>query len=123
MTKAEVQLESDKLLFTSPLPKLFAENRMPTYKKDKYFAQLPTEVPRIIVLHGTMDPKTHYNAAVKHAEKLAIVGDVTFIDITDAPHFIAFNAPTCFKSYVGKFIKDEAINQLSCIDENVLINF
>jgi pimeloyl-ACP methyl ester carboxylesterase len=123
MTKADVELESNNLIFTSALPKLFAENRMPTYKKDKYFAQLPTEVPRIIVLHGTMDPKTHYNAAVKHAEKLARVGDVTFIDITDAPHFIAFNAPSCFKTYVDKFIKGGVINQLTCKDENVLINF
>lgn len=41
MTKLQVAEESKSLLFSSPLPALMAENSMPTYAKDNYYAKVP----------------------------------------------------------------------------------
>jgi len=123
ITKADVAKEAEKLLFTSPLPSLIAENSMPTYKKDNFYSKLPNSLPKTMILHGTLDPKTHHDAAKKYASKLAEAGKVSFIDVIDSPHFVAMNAPICFKIYVNKFIKGGSIKQQTCRDENVLVKF
>jgi len=122
-TKTEVIKEAENLLFTSPLPQLIAENSMPTYDKDIHYAKLPTKLPKTLILHGTLDPKTHYSAAKKHARELAYAGQVSFIDIIDSPHFVALNAPTCFKKSIKEFIHGELIKHRSCLDKNTLVKF
>ena len=123
MTKVDVNKESLGLLFTSPLPGLIAGNRMPTYEKDAFYAKLPKKLPKTMILHGTLDPKTHYEGAQKHAEKLSIRGNVSLISITDAPHFVALNAPACFKKHIAKFIAGEPVEKTDCQDERALVKF
>lgn len=123
MSKADVAKEAEKLLFTSPLPTLIAENSMPTYSKDSFYATLPSKLPKVMILHGTLDPKTHYDAAKEYAHKLAKVGQISFIDVIDSPHFVALNAPTCFKTYAGKFINASKVQHELCRDENVLVKY
>ena len=123
ITKVDLAKEAEQFLFTSPLPSLIAENSMPTYNQDTFYSKLPFNLPKTLILHGTLDPKTHHDAAKNHATKLAEAGKVKFINIIDAPHFVAMNAPVCFKTYVDKFIKGESIKQYNCHDKNVQVKF
>jgi pimeloyl-ACP methyl ester carboxylesterase len=115
LKKNEVIAQSDTLLFASPLAGLLAENSMPTYKKDNYYNGIPKQMPPTLILHGTLDPKTHITGAIRHYEKLPKENSITFLKIKDAPHFIALFAPNSFKSLASKFINGEKI-------ENNLIN-
>jgi hypothetical protein len=111
MTKVDVNKESLGLLFTTLLPSLIAGNSMPTYEKNAFYAKLPKKLPKTIILHGTLDPNTHYKGAQKHAEILSKRGKVSLISITDEPHFVALNAPPCFKKHVAKFISSEFLKK------------
>ena len=123
LTKAMIKKEAESLLFTSTLADHLANNSMPSYEKDKFYNKLPSKLPKIMILHGTLDSKTHFTAARNHATELAQRGELTFIDIIDAPHFIAFNAPTCFKQFASNFINDKEMSALACKDDNVLIPY
>jgi pimeloyl-ACP methyl ester carboxylesterase len=115
LKKNEVIAESEALLFSSPLAGLLAENSMPTYPKDNYFKGIPKQMPPTLILHGTLDPKTHINGAIRHYKKLPKENSLNFSKIKDAPHFIALFAPNSFKTLASKFINGEKI-------ENDLIN-
>ncbi len=122
MKKSEVASESEKLLFTSPLPGLIAENSMPSYARDIYFAKTPDKLPPTLVLHGTLDAKTHLSGATRHVEALSKNNaPVTYIQVKDAPHFIALFAPEGFASVVSKFIKGRKLNDKVVLDENTLL--
>ena len=123
ITKVDLAKETKNFLFTSPLPNLMAENRMPTYDHDIFYSKLPVNLPKTLILHGTLDSKTHYDAAKNHATKLAKADKLKFVNIIDAPHFIALNAPSCFKTYVDIFIDGGFIKKLNCQDKNVLVEF
>ncbi|WP_272149865.1 alpha/beta fold hydrolase [Tenacibaculum aiptasiae] len=119
--KSDVTKESKGLLFTSPLPKLIAENSMPTYQRDNYFAKVPKNMPPTLIIHGTLDPKTHYNGALRHYKKMAKNNDIKFIGVKDAPHFIALFAPTAFTSTVISFMNGQKLTNKTIIDKNTLI--
>lgn len=121
MKKSEVTRQSEKLLFTSPLPNLIAENSMPTYQKDIYFGKTPEKMPPTLIVHGTLDPKTHISGAVRHFEQLSKNNPVTFITIKDAPHFIALFAPDSFASVVSKFMKGKSLKNKMISDKNTLL--
>jgi pimeloyl-ACP methyl ester carboxylesterase len=123
MIKVDVNKESLGLLFTSPLSGLLAGNRMPTYEKDVFYATLPKKRPKTMILHGTLDPKTHYKGTQKHPEKLSRRDKVSLISITDASHFVALNAPACFKKHIAKFIAGESVEITDCQDEQGLVKF
>lgn len=123
ISKADIQKEESALLFTSVVPQLSAENSMPTYAKDEYFATLPKTLPKTMILHGTMDPKTHYLGAKKYAEALADKGNISFVNITDGVHWVARNAPTCFKQNVSLFLSDKLPKLSTCNDQNTAVNF
>jgi len=119
--KSQVKIESKDLLFTSPLPNLIAENSMPTYQRDVYFAKTPKKIPPTLIIHGTLDPKTHHSGALRHFEKLSKNNQVTFISIKDAPHFIALFAPDSFASEVSKFMKGQPIKSKTITDKDTLL--
>jgi Predicted hydrolases or acyltransferases (alpha/beta hydrolase superfamily) len=121
MKKEEVIEESKTLLFTSPLPKLIAENAMPTYSRDIYFAGVPDKIPPTLVIHGTLDPKTHLNGAIQHVEKLSTTNKINFVEVQDAPHFIALFAPDAFAEAVNLFINGEPLPK-RLHDKNVSLN-
>ncbi|NER13514.1 alpha/beta fold hydrolase [Leptobacterium flavescens] len=122
LKKSEVATASKELLFTSPLPGLLAENSMPTYKKDAYFAATPDKMPPTLILHGTLDPKTHLSGATRHFEELTKNNNaITYIRIQDAPHFIALFAPDSFASIASKFIKGKKLENKVVRDSNTLL--
>ena len=105
LTKEEVERESEQLLFASPLPQLLAGNSMPVYQRDPYFGKIPAKMPRTLVVHGTLDPKTHLNGAWKHVELLSKDNPVDLVKVKDAPHFVALFAPDAFKVSVTTFLQ------------------
>ena len=105
LTKEEVERESEQLLFASPLPQLLAGNSMPIYQRDPYFGKNPAKMPRTLVIHGTLDPKTHLDGALKHVELLSKDNPIDLVKVKDAPHFVALFAPDAFKVSVTAFVE------------------
>lgn len=120
LKKEEVVEESKNLLFKSSLPGLLAGNSMPTYKKDRYFGKIPNKFPKMLVIHGTLDPKTHVIGADRHVEKLRKKGNVTYVKVKDAPHFISLFAPNAFSKEVTKFMRGKKQGKL-VIDHKSLL--
>lgn len=121
MKKSEVITESENLLFTSPLPYLIAENSMPTYQRDEYFAKKPTKMPPTLIVHGTLDPKTHITGALRNFKELSKNNKVSFVSVKDAPHFIALFAPDSFASVVLEFMKGQPLKNKTIRDESTLL--
>ncbi|GAA6150886.1 alpha/beta fold hydrolase [Pseudoteredinibacter isoporae] len=124
--KSDIAQEETELSFSSPLPMLMAEVTLPRYTRDHYFAQLPKKMPRTLVLHGDMDPKTHYKGAQKHVQKLKHLNKQSTIELvtmSDAPHFVALNAPNCFKEYSLAFVNNAELKGSRCVDQTSRIHF
>lgn len=104
LTVAALQQENEQLLFTSGLPELMAAPALPLYGRDKYFSKLPAQLPPMLVVQGTLDPKTHYDGALSHVAALRSVGHVEMVSITNAPHFILWTAPACLEQAARAFV-------------------
>lgn len=111
LTTADVDREEATLLMTSPLPRILLGGGLPTYFQDRYFGQLPASLPPVLVLQGTLDPKTPYAGAQAQVAALrqasagrAGASKVTLATIGQAPHFILWAAPACFERSVQRFI-------------------
>ncbi len=122
LKKGEVVEESKGLIFTSPLPKLIAENTMPTYEHDSYFAGVPKKMPPTLIIHGSLDSKTHWEGAKRHIEKLSDKGSIEFVTVRNAPHFIALFAPDAFKEAVIGFLEGKSIAGNEVEDNNVALD-
>lgn len=103
LTKDDVEAEARGALFTSPLPGLLVGASAPLYDRDAYYGLSPKVLPRILVIHGTLDPNTPYKGAVAHAAKLAEAGEVTFATVVSGAHVLPFAAPECFVQIVSAF--------------------
>jgi len=120
MTKAEVLVESENLLFKSPLPNLIAENSMPTYTKDEHFGKTPQHIPPTLIIHGTLDSKTHIKGATRHYKRLAQNSNsISFIRVKNAPHFIALFAPSAFEKVVSRFMNNKTIENQTITDDSL----
>lgn len=96
-----VAQEAKEALFTSPIPGFLANTSLPLYERDRYFGRTPAQLPRTLVIHGTLDPNTPYSGARAHAQALASVGELHFTTITDGAHMLPLVAPGCFVSVVS----------------------
>lgn len=103
LTAEIVEDEARDALFTSPLPGLLVGQSAPLYDRDACFGRNPASMPRTLVIHGTLDPYTPYEAAVAHAAKLSEVGEVTFATVVSGAHMLTFAAPECFFWIVSAF--------------------
>lgn len=79
-------------------------------------------MPRTLVMHGTLDPKTDFNGALNHIKRLKNSGSVTLLEVTDAPHFIALNSEKCLAEAVN-LVKKPNVDRATCEDKNVLLTF
>ncbi|CAM4106079.1 alpha/beta fold hydrolase [Pseudoalteromonas byunsanensis] len=91
-TKAQHQKEEAALYFTSPLPKLIAENRLPTYERDEFFAKVPKSDTPVLILHGDLDPKTHIDGAKKHIKLFEGKLNYQLETFSDMPHAIMMSS-------------------------------
>lgn len=116
-TAADVRREEESLLFSSNLPGLLVESGLPTYPRDDYFGKLPHQLPRTLVLQGTLDPKTHYDAALSHAAVLrqAGGGQVDVVTVDSGSHFVLWTRPQCFESAARAFVTGTHKGDHTCI--------
>ena len=106
LSAAALKEEEDRLLFSSPLPGLLLQAGLPRYPRDAWFGRHPAWLPPTLVLHGTLDPKTHLAGAIEHVAALRQAGRVTLVEVTEAPHFILWSAPDRFERAVRAFVAD-----------------
>lgn len=104
LTLAQIAQEDEALLFTSPLPGMLVNSTLPTYAHDRYFGLAPARLPSLLVLQGTLDPKTHYDGARAHAAALGKAGKVSMVAVAGAPHFVLWTAPACFEQATRAFV-------------------
>ena len=105
LSDAIVQREEQAFLFASPLPGLLTRSGVPLYKRDDAFGILPARTPPILVLQGTLDPKTPIEGAAAQVALLRKNGNVAQVTVTGAPHFLLFTAPDCLVPAVRGFVK------------------
>ena len=88
---------------------------LPTYAPDAYVGQLPAARPPMLVLQGTLDPKTPYAGAQAQVAALrqAGAGKVALASIHQAPHFILWTAPACFEQAAQRFIAGKRADDCS----------
>ncbi|MEN3159662.1 alpha/beta fold hydrolase [Alkalimonas sp. NCh-2] len=104
-----VAKEAKDALFISPLPGLLTNSVAPLYQRDKYFGQVPKQLPRTLIIHGTLDPNTHYEGALAHAKLLKPAGAVQFSTVTHGAYFLAMVAPECFVQITSAFVRNAEV--------------
>jgi pimeloyl-ACP methyl ester carboxylesterase len=118
-------LASEKAVlgFTSPLPGLLVSNQFPLYKAPPALA-MPANMPPMLILQGTLDPKTPYDSAVKRAASLRANGSVAMITLTDAPHAAYITSQDCLAKPLARFARNtRGVSSQTCAPENVAITF
>ncbi|MEZ5983981.1 MAG: alpha/beta fold hydrolase [Parvularculaceae bacterium] len=115
MTKAELAEEESKLLFTSPLPGYLIDPGVPEYQtQGASVSESRRRAFPIIVVHGTLDPKTAYDGAVDHVSVLRQNGRVSLVTVADAPHFILMTAPECFSEAARSLTTGRNMRDRTC---------
>lgn len=114
-SEADVAQDEAPLLFRSPLPTILATSTLPRYPRDAWFGGDPDWLPPVLVLHGTLDPKTHYDGARQHADVLRQRGPLGLVAVHDAPHFILWTAPGCFERHVAAFVAGRKPADAECM--------
>lgn len=113
-TAQGVAQEEQGLLFASSLPGLLVGQPFPFYARDAWFARLPVRLPPTLVLHGTRDAKTPYDAAQRHVAALAKAGPVELFAVEDGAHFVLWQGSTCTVNAVRRFVLGDE-EQTRCV--------
>jgi pimeloyl-ACP methyl ester carboxylesterase len=106
-TQHDVAREEAGLLFASSLPGLLVGAPFPLYARDAWFARLPARLPPTLVLQGTRDAKTPYDAAVRHVAALRKAGPVELFSVEDGAHFALWADRACASHAVRRFVLGE----------------
>jgi pimeloyl-ACP methyl ester carboxylesterase len=104
LTREDIAAESQALLFTSSLPLQLLGGADMTYARDAAFGHDPTRLPPVLVLQGDRDPKTPHAGAVARAETLAKAGEVQFVTVEDAPHYVVLTDPRHAEDAINAFV-------------------
>ena len=110
LTAEQVELEKMSLLFTSPVPAYLASNQFPLYEAS-VSQSLTKNLPPMLVLHGTLDPKTSFEGAMRRVEVLRTMTDVNVITLVDAPHAAYITAKDCIRQPLQDFVANEVFAQ------------
>ena len=80
--------------------------------------------PPLLVLQGTFDPKTPYDAALAHAEEWKKHTKVSIVTVLDAPHAIYLSAQDCIAGPVSAFVADpDAALTQECLPKSGGLSF
>jgi pimeloyl-ACP methyl ester carboxylesterase len=104
LTRADIAAESGPLLFTSSLPEQLTGGGDMTYPRDAAFGQDPAHLPPVLILQGDMDPKTPHAGAVARAATLARAGEVQFVTVEGAPHYVVLTDPQHAEDAINVFV-------------------
>jgi pimeloyl-ACP methyl ester carboxylesterase len=107
-TRQQVATEEADLLFASPLPGYLVDPPFPLYAHDAWFAKLPAQLPSTLVIHGTHDAKTPYDAALRHIAALRRAGKVDLFTAEGGGHFVLWSDQACARSEVRNFVLGDA---------------
>ncbi|MEL6361314.1 MAG: alpha/beta fold hydrolase [Pseudomonadota bacterium] len=123
LTSEQVAAEKTDLLFTSPLPNYLAIGQFPLYEPS--ILESPrTDLPPLLVLHGTLDPKTTYEGALRRVEVLRGLTDVHVVTLVDAPHAAYLTSQDCLRTPLRAFIADDEVLQTTdCQSESVSLKW
>lgn len=111
----EVRAEEAGLLFSSSIPALLVEPGVPVYQRDAWFARLPERLPPTLVLQGDRDPKTPYDAALRHVDKLRKAGPVRVHTERFGSHFVLWSGAGCSREAVRRFVLGDTSKE-ACIE-------
>lgn len=91
-TSAELQAREKALLATTGAPAWFASLRpgWPTYPHDAYYGAWPSSSTPVLVLQGTLDPRTPYGDVVR--PHYSGPGQY-FVELPKADHYVLSNSP------------------------------
>lgn len=122
LTMEELEKEHQSLGFTSAVPRHLVSNSLPLYATSPSMQN--QSLPPIFVMHGSLDPKTPYEGAKKHVERLGEHRQVQMMTIIDAPHGVFLSSPSCLKDPLQTFIADPlAALPTSCMPDEADLNF
>ena len=65
----------------------------------------------MLVLHGTLDPKTSFEGAMRRVENLRTMTGVNVITLVDAPHAAYITAKDCIRQPLQDFVANEVFAQ------------
>lgn len=104
-TAEDVARAEEALLFTSRLTTVQTFTNMPTYARDAYFDAPYENLPPVLVVQGTLDPKTPLEGAELHIEAMVETGArVQLVTVERAPHALWYFAPECLDDAIAAFI-------------------
>ena len=96
--------EDTQHIFTSSLGYQLLTQGFPLYKKDQYFGESPKTKSPILVLHGSLDPKTPYLGALEHINKLQKNGiSVGLVTVPRGVHALVSQSDSCVLAKVKEF--------------------
>lgn len=123
LTAEQLAAEKAALGFTSPLPGLLVSNQFPLYEAPPALA-MPATMPPMLILQGTLDPKTPYDSAAKHAASLRASTSVALLTLTDAPHAAYITSQDCLTKPLARFAKNpKTVRSQTCAPADVAITF
>jgi len=106
-TAEDVERAEESLWFTSSLTTVQTFTNMPTYPRDAFFDAPYENLPPVLVVQGTLDPKTPLEGAELHIEDMVEAGAmVQRVTIERAPHALWYFAPDCLDDAIAAFIGD-----------------
>lgn len=110
LTTEQVATEKSALSFTSSLPKHLATGGFPQYEPADPI-KIRTTLPPMLVLHGTLDPKTVYEATSRRVDVLGATNDITMLTLKDAPHVAYFTGKDCIAKPLRDFTQGLPMKQ------------
>jgi pimeloyl-ACP methyl ester carboxylesterase len=126
LSAEQLDRETRGLEFSHPLPRQLLAGRraeLPLYDPDPRRGSAPDRIPPTLVLQGTLDAKTHYQGARRHAEALHGAGRIELVSVRDAPHYLLMNAPGCFVRHVRPFAVEGTLSSGWCEDPRSRLDF
>ncbi len=117
LTAEQVEKEKLQLSFTSPLPGYLVNNPFTSYEPQS-IENIRIDLPPILLLHGTLDPKTSYRGAMKRVESFNENVKITTITLLDAPHAVYLTSQDCMREPLQKFVKDTSmVSDSECLSD------
>ncbi len=104
-TSEDVAQAEEALWFTSRLTTVQTFTNMPAYARDAYFDAPYADLPPVLVVQGTLDPKTPLEGAQLHIRDMLETGaTVQLVTVERAPHALWYFAPDCLYDAIDAFI-------------------
>lgn len=126
LTAADLDRQKERLEFADRLPYQLVSGReanLPLYPRDRFWGEHPDAIPPTLVVHGTLDPKTHYQGAQRHVERLREAGSVGLVSVRDASHAVLMKAPDCFSRHVRAFVTGRDPTDAWCESDAARLDF